>query len=112
MPVEHHSTQAPWLDEADLHPIDWRTHDLVEGESITGRVVRLPSPGAFNGSRVFVATPSEVVGLQATAKTGHTVLERKLESIEHGDLVTITFHGKRPTADGEREYRLYTLERL
>lgn len=102
---------APWLDEADLHHLQWRAHDLVVGESITGRVVRLPSPGALNGTRVFIATPDEVFGIHATAKHGATVLERELAHVEHGDIVTITLHGWRSTLDGERRYRYFTVER-
>ncbi len=101
---------SPWIDEGDLRLIHWRAHELVEGESISGVVLRLPTPGAFNGRRVFIATPEDVVGLHATAKTGHTVLERELEHVRPGDRVTITNHGWRDTADGERSYRDYMVE--
>lgn len=101
-----------WLDEADLRKIPWSAHDLAEGESITGVVLRKPTPTAFNGSRLFLGTSDEVIGIHATAKSGHTVLERELQDIEHGDRVTITYHGKRLTGDGEREYRFYKLERV
>ena len=100
-----------WLDEADLRKIPWRAHDLAEGETITGTVVRLPERGAFCGSRVFIAARGEVVGLSATAKVGHTLLERELTHIEAGDKVSITYFGKRTTVDGEREYRHYELRR-
>lgn|GEM_PF-6842757 len=101
-----------WLDEADLRQIPWRAHDLAEGESISGVVLRKPTARAFNGSRVFIGTPDEVIGMHATAKTGHTVLERELQDIDPGDQVTITFFGKRQTWDGEREYRFYKVVRL
>jgi hypothetical protein len=100
-----------WQDFVDLRQIPWRAHDLAEGESVTGRVVRLPKRGAFNGSRVFIATRAEIVGLHATAKTGHTVLERQLKGIGVGDLITIINHGLRMTRDGERYYRHYEVVR-
>lgn len=101
-----------WLDEADLRQIPWRAHDLAEGESITGRVLRKPTARAFNRSRVFIGTPNEVIGMHATAKTGHTVLERELQDIDPGDRVTVTFLGWRTTTDGERSYRHYEVVRL
>ena len=101
---------SPWIDEGDLRLIEWRAHQLEEGESISGMGLRLPTPESFNGRRVFIATPEEVVGVLATAKAGHTVLERELEHVRPGDRVTIKNHGWRATADGERSYRDYTVE--
>jgi hypothetical protein len=109
-PVRSGDGASPWIDEEDIRLIPWRSHVLGESESITGVVLRLPTPGTFNGHRIFIATPDEVVGLHATARTGHTVLERELEHVRPGDRVTITLHGRRDTADGERSYRYYTVE--
>jgi hypothetical protein len=96
---------------ATLRTIQWSARDLNEGESITGTVLRLPTPGAFNGSRLFIGMPDEVVGITATAKSGHTLLERGLRHVAVGDKITITYRGKRVTVDGERSYRHYEVER-
>lgn len=88
----------------------WRARDeMDEGQTLTGAVLRLPTPNAFNGNRLFLNTEDGVVGLRATARSGHTVLERELESlrVRVGDRISILYLGKRPTFDGKREYRLY-----
>jgi len=91
---------------------DARWHELVEGETVEGTVVRLPMWGADAGTRLFLDTDDEVISIPATAGKGHTVLERLLsdERVRVGDGVTITYVGKRRTADGERTYRDYQLE--
>lgn len=105
------SPRGPWLGESDLRQIPWVARELDEGETITGVVLRLPTRGAFNGSRVFIAMPDEVLGIPATSKVGHTLLERELRHIEPGDKVSITYFGKRFTSDGLRAYRHYELRR-
>jgi hypothetical protein len=91
----------------------WRNAELREGERIVGAVVRLPRGGTFNGGSVFLELDGgEVVALPASAKKGHTVLERRLSIARAGDAVEITFEGWRATADGERRYRSYGLRIL
>jgi hypothetical protein len=94
------------------YPSPARQHELVEGESAAGTVLRLPAWNAVNGTWLFLRTTQETVCIPASAKRGHTVLARLLED-EHvavGDHVTVAYLGKRRTADGEREYRDYRLE--
>jgi hypothetical protein len=101
---------TPYLDDADLRDIPWTPHELSEGETIVGTILRLPTPGAFCGSRLFIGNyPDEVLGIPATAKKGHTVLERELEGYQPGDRISVTYDGWRTTADGERKYRLYSV---
>jgi hypothetical protein len=104
--------RSPLLDDNDLRTIPWSDRDLVEGETFTGRVLRLPVPGAFHGSRLFVVNPDEVIGLRATSKSGFSVLERELTHVDVGDKVEIVFHGWRTTRDGERRYRHYEVRVL
>jgi hypothetical protein len=91
-----------------------RLHELIAGERVEGSVRRLPEPGAQLGNYLLLETADGVLALGATARKGHTVLERLLvdEGIAVGDDVAITFRGKRRTVDGEHEYRHYELERL
>lgn len=112
---------SPTFDELDRrreakraagYPPPARQHELIEGESVAGIVLRLPAWNAVSGTRLFLTTGRETVSIPATASKGHTVLA-KLLSEEHvavGDHVTIGYLGKRRTADGEREYRDYRLE--
>lgn len=93
-------------------PLDepWHAYELADGETITGTVVRLPTRAADNATRLFLRLPDRrVIGIPASARKGHTLLERQLEDLEVivGDTLTIVYAGKRRTADGEREYRLY-----
>jgi hypothetical protein len=90
----------------------WRNAELREGERVVGAVVRLPRGGTFNGGSVFLEVDGEVIALPASAKKGHTVLERRLSIARPGDEVEITFEGWRATADGERRYRHYGLRVL
>ncbi len=92
----------------------WRAIELAVGETVEGAVERLPQPGTTHGNRLFLRTPIGVVGLNATSRTGHTVLERLLIDlvIEVGESVSITFEGWRSTVTGRREYRLYSLRLL
>ncbi len=82
----------------------WRLYELAEGESVAGEVVRLPERGAFNGSRLFLrrSDTGEVLAIRATAKVGHTVLEKKLVKmdIQVGDHVRVAFQGWAETGDG------------
>jgi hypothetical protein len=99
--------EGPQFDPA-VHPS--RKHVLVEGEQLTGLVLRLPEFAAYHGQKLFLQAPDgAVLRLEATASCGHTVLERLLrdEAVAVGDLVTIRYFGKRPTASGERTYRAY-----
>jgi hypothetical protein len=75
-------------------------------------VQRLPTPRARLGTRLFIGTPGGVLAIPATAKRGHTVLERELKTVKVGDHIAVTFHGFRVTRDGERTYRDYELEVL
>lgn len=97
-------------------PVTWqyRHDDLNEHECFSGIVDRLPMPGAPNGNSLYLSNEQEKRAIHATAKTGHTVLERKLAElcVRVGDRVQIVYLGKRPTADGEREYRLYEVNIL
>ena len=91
----------------------WRRVELRDGEALVGTVVRMPRDGAFSGGSVFLERDDgEVVAIPATAKKGHTVLERLLREVSVGDEVDITYRGRRPTEDGEREYRSYSLRVL
>ena len=94
-------------------PANWRHYEMVTGEVLAGVVLRLPSPGAQWGNRLFLETDDGVVAISATAKKGHTVLERKLQqhSIGPGDEIEITYRGMCRTQDGEREYRSYFVRR-
>ena len=97
--------------DARQHP--WRRVELRDGETLVGTVARLPRDGAFNGGSVFLELDDgEIVAIHATAKKGHTVLERLLGDVRVGDRVAITYHGRRTTADGERSYRSYSLNIL
>lgn len=86
---------------------------MYEGEILEGTVMRLPTPGTRNGNRAFIFTNDGLLGIPATARKGHSVLERELPELEVrvGDDVVITYNGMRNTADGERRYRHYTVER-
>lgn len=75
-------------------------------------ILRKPTPAAFCGSFVFVGTPDEVIGMRATAKSGHSVLERELRRVKVGDRVVITYFGKRPALGGSYLYRHYEVDRL
>jgi hypothetical protein len=91
-------------------PARWRAHELAEGEWLEGVVVRKPTPGAFNGTRLFLDTDGGVLAIPATASRGHTVLERELAAVKVGDRIRITYRGYRVTRDGERTYRDYRVE--
>jgi hypothetical protein len=98
------------LTEADLkaRPRCWRPYELPEHELISGVVVRMPTPGAFNGSRLFIDTGDQILALAATEKSGHSVLARDLarRSVRVGDEITIESRGFQKTLDGARSYRL------
>ena len=113
MPVEHWSTQAAWLDDRDLRDMPWKALELGEGESISGKVLRLPRPGAFLGRQVFIATVDDVFGLDASSKGGHAVLEHQLRrtDIAPGDNITIHFVGWRTSAESGRRYRDFKVRR-
>ena len=96
----------------DLRRDEWRNATLREGERVVGTVVRLPRGGTFNGGSVFLEVGGEVIGVPASARKGHTVLERLLSAVCVGDVVEITFKGERVTADGGRRYRDYALSVL
>ena len=89
-----------------------RSHVLSEGETVEGTVVRLPMWSVEAGTRLFLQTDTETISIPATAGKGHTVLEQRLadECVMIGDDISITYRGKRRTADGAREYRDYHLE--
>ncbi len=107
-------TQAPLIDDCDLREMPWLPLELDIGESITGTVLRLPRPGAFLGRRLFIATLTDVFGMEASAKTGQAILERKLHQggISPGDRVMVTFRGWSVSGDGERRYRDFGVQRL
>ena len=98
------------LTEADLkaRPRCWRPHELKPGEEITGHVLRLPTRGAFNASRLFLLTDTEIVGFPADARSGHSVLERELgrKGVKLGQKITVAHNGTHRTIDGKRSYRL------
>lgn len=82
--------------------------------SVSGIVRRLPESGAYKGNSLIL-DPDDgppCVALPATAKAGATVLERELreQEIVPGKHVEIAYHGMRHTKDGERTYRLFTVE--
>jgi hypothetical protein len=107
-----HSDEPPF--GADAIKRDWAVHELIAGERVRGTVRRLPRPGTKIGNYLLLDTDDGVIAIPATAKRGHTVLERLLteEEIAVGDRIAVSFHGKRRTRDGQREYRHYELERL
>jgi hypothetical protein len=88
--------------------------DLVEGQKVTGEVVRLPERGAHAGTKLLLDRGDEVVAFSATAKRGWAVLERQLadQQVRVGDQVAIAFVGWRETRDGARRYRLVTVDVL
>jgi hypothetical protein len=77
-------SSTPTFDELDrrraarCYPPPARWRELVDGETLSGRVLRLPAPGAYAGNRLFLRTATEVIAVRATAKRGHSVLERLL----------------------------------
>lgn len=87
----------------------WTFHELAEGERLAGVIVRLPDPGAFHGSKLFVRREDGVIAVYATAKRGRTILEFRLRELQVGDRITLVYHGKRRTLDDQREYRAYSL---
>ena len=91
---------------------DWsyRQVELMEGETIVGVIERLPKENALGGNSLYLNTGAERISIHATAKRGHTVLERRLDElgVKVGDRISIHYTGKRSTANGEREYRHYT----
>ncbi|MEK6250661.1 MAG: hypothetical protein AABM43_01750 [Actinomycetota bacterium] len=93
---------------------DWRDHELEVGETVKGEVLRLPSPGDFNGNRIFLKTEDGVLSILATATRGHTLLERALaaKKIAVGDFVEIEFSGWAETQDTERKYRFEEVRRI
>lgn len=94
--------------------LQYRHDDLTEQEGFSGRVDRLPIPGAQNGNYLYLSNDLEKRALHATGKSGHTVLERKLQElgVRIGDRIQIVYLGKRPTVDLQREYRLYEVNLL
>jgi hypothetical protein len=96
-------------------PDTWAAYELSEGERVTGCVERMPTAGAFNGTRLFLRlTDGRVIAIPATASKGHTVLARRLQElcVSADDRITITYFGKRQTVNGDREYRCYEVEAL
>jgi len=89
-----------------------RRYELIPGEIISGRVVRLPAAGVYHGNRLFVETAGGYLAVPATAKAGWTLLERALaqQQVDVGDVISITYAGMRPTIDDERTYRDVRLE--
>ena len=83
-----------------------RRYELIPGEIISGRVVRLPAAGVYHGNRLFVETAGGYLAVPATAKAGWTLLERALAQQQ----ISITYAGMRPTIDDERTYRDVRLE--
>jgi hypothetical protein len=79
--------------------------ELVEGEQLTGVVLKLPSPGTVDGNRLVLSTADGVASIPATARRGWTVLERQLAVVHVGDVVAVHFVGWREKSDGIR-YRL------
>ena len=78
------------------------------GASVTGTVIRLPAPNIANGTYLYLRRDlGRTVGLHATSRRGHTVLERELhdQTVQVGDVIQVTFHGWRTTTGGERQYR-------
>lgn len=91
----------------NVRAMGWQAIELIDGDDFSGVIVKLPTPRDFNGSRLFLDTSAGVIGIHATAKRGHTLLERALEGFQVGDRIRIVFHGMRTTADGGRSYRHY-----
>jgi hypothetical protein len=91
----------------------WTVYELVDGERVEGVVVQIPKVGAANGNRLFLRrADGDTIAIDATAKRGHTVLERQLRElrVKPGNTISITYFGKCRTLDGEREYRNYSVE--
>ena len=83
-----------------------RKYKLIEGETVSGTIVRLPMPGVANGSRLFIQTttgqPAEYVAIPAAGRVGWSVLARRLSGAKPGDRISVTFKGWRVTRDGRR----------
>jgi hypothetical protein len=86
----------------DARPI---RRELREGERLTGVVLALPTPGAFDGNRLVLKLSNGCVSVPATARRGWTVLERELAKARVGDTIIVHFVGWRERGDGGR-YRL------
>jgi hypothetical protein len=98
----------------DPYLSSWRRYELNEGETVAGEVVRLPEPGAYNGSRLFLRSEDgAVVAIRGTAKAGHTVLENQLAklNVTVGDRIRVVFQGWGETDDGF-PYRAEVVNRI
>jgi hypothetical protein len=90
-------------------------YQLVEGEVLAGTVRRMPQPDTPFGHWLVIDRPrAGAVAIQASAKSGHSVLERELARLEvrAGDEIRVTYAGVRATRDGLRSYRAYHVERI
>jgi hypothetical protein len=89
-----------------------RFYELIEGDVVSGTVIRLPMACAHAGTRLFLRTDTEVIAIPATAGKGHTVLQKLLEErqVAVGDHLAINHRGKRSTLDGLRQYCHYEIE--
>ena len=74
-------------------------------------VTQLPRAGTTDGNQLFVRGPSGTVPAGCRRPSANAVLERELRAkgVQVGDEVSVAYHGKRRTRDGERTYRLYTV---
>jgi hypothetical protein len=85
---------------------------LIEGERVSGVVLKTPRPGEPRGNFLILETTNGPIALGASVKQGATVLGRELarQQVRVGDEVAITYLEMRATADAQRRYRAYAVE--
>lgn len=85
----------------------WRPNP---GDSITGEVVDVQVGGGEFGDYPIVAVVTED-GEKVLIHAFHSVLKNQLRKVKPmpGDTLTVTFIGKEPTKDGEREFHNYSV---
>ncbi len=88
-----------------------RYHELAEGESIAGVVVKLPRRDEYQGNRLWIDRGDETISIAATSRRGHTVLERELirQRVRVGHRIRVRYLGMVQTYNGGRSYRDYEL---
>jgi len=91
----------------------WRPED-GDAHIVEGIVVRMPEPGAPAGNYILLRQGSGCeLSIAATARRGHTVLERELERqrVRVGDRLRVEFRGWAGGLDAPGHmYRLYAVE--
>jgi hypothetical protein len=84
-----------------------KRYGLIEGETLSGTVAKLPTPNSAYGTWLVLDCDGRCLALAATAKRGWSVLERALieQLVGVGDRIELRFCGWRESREGRR-YRL------